>query len=247
MNNNDFIGCITKLYEEYINSHRRSSKKLLPLHGSISKDLQDRLGEDYIVRSLGFNENREAKINGRYFNKKVDISVFKKDGNNEIALGGIAVKSIMTNYSQNSNNYFENMLGETANIRGAEKLYFQLLILPEYLPYFGEKKINGVKVKDIITNIEHISNHNLEKYLRLSNDNVLDYVHSPNKTLIYLINITDRDLSETKYKNRDEWIEYLKTNLHITESQQNLVFGNSIIYNNYEKYIDKIAHAFLAL
>lgn len=78
-------------------------------------------------------------VSGRYFDKKVDISVFKKENGQEIAIGGLAIKSIMTNYAQNSNNYFEDMLGETANLRSNGKLYFQLLVLPEQMPYFGEK------------------------------------------------------------------------------------------------------------
>lgn len=247
MNNSQFLNAVSNLYTQYLDTHRRSSKKLIPLHGKIAEDLQNRLGSEYVVRALGFGEGKEAEIEGRYFEKMVDISVFKKEGNAEISLGGIAVKSVMTNYSQNSNNYFENMLGETANLRCADKLYFHIVILPERLPYFGDKTSNGNKEKDIVTKIEQITAHHLEKYIKLSNDNVSKYLHSPNKTLLYMINTTNTDLSVLRMKKRSEWIEYMKNNLAISTSQQNLSFGNSIVYNDYEKFISKITHAFLSI
>ena len=68
-------------------------------------------------------------MSGRYMEKRVDIVVLK----DEKDIAGIGVKFVMSNYSQNSNNYFENMLGETANIRAGKKKYFQVLLLPERL------------------------------------------------------------------------------------------------------------------
>jgi hypothetical protein len=46
----------------------------------------------------------------------------------------------MQNYSQNSNNYFENMLGETANIRSSNIPYFQIFIIPDEIPYYKKEK-----------------------------------------------------------------------------------------------------------
>lgn len=247
MNNAEFLNAISNSYIEYLNSHPRSSKKLVPLHGKIAEDLQDRLGDEYVVHSLGFSDGKEKDVEGRYFDKRVDISVFRKEGNNQVAIGGVAVKSIMTNYSQNRNNYFENMLGETANLRSANKLYFQVIILPEELPYFGEKKINGISKKDIITKIEHIEPRHLEKYMKLSNDVVSEYLHSPNKTLLYLINTTGTDINALRFEKREKWKKYMKENLNISASTQNFNFGNSVIYNDYEKFMDKIAHAFLSV
>ncbi|WP_434337424.1 hypothetical protein V2P72_01835 [Mesomycoplasma hyopneumoniae] len=62
----------------------------------------------------------------RYYDKKVDIGIEYK---NEI-ISGIGLKFVVQNYLQNSINYFENMLGETGNIRSQnDKLYFQILII----------------------------------------------------------------------------------------------------------------------
>ena len=247
MNNIEFINSIANLYTKYLNTHRRSPAKLLPFHGKIAEDLQKKLGNNYIVKSLGFQDGKESNMPGRYMNKKVDISVFKKEKNEEIGLGGIAIKSIMTNYSQNSNNYFESMLGETANLRSSNKLYFHIVVLPEKLPYFGEKKINNKTVKDIVTKIEHITNHNLEKYIKLSNDNISEYLHSPNKTLLYIIKTTNTDLSQSINMKREEWIKFMRNNLSIQKSSQQFNFGNTIIYNDYEKFIEKVTHAFLSI
>ena len=247
MNNVDFLDAIKSLYTEYLKTHRRSSAKLVPFHGKIAEDLQNRLGNNYIVKALGFENGKEACLTGRYLDKKVDISVFRKDKNEEIGLGGIAIKSIMTNYSQNSNNYFENMLGETANLRSADKLYFHIVVLPEKLPYFGEKIINNNKEKDVVTKIEHITTHNLDKYIKLSNDNISEYLHSPNKTLLYIIGTTDNDLNQTINMSRDKWISFMKNNLLIKKSNQIFNFGNTIIYNDYEKFIDKVVHSFLSI
>ena len=64
------------------------------------------------------------------YDKKVDITITKQ--NKPIA--GFAIKFVMQNYSQNSNNYFENMLGETANIRSNRIPYFQIFIILDNLP-----------------------------------------------------------------------------------------------------------------
>ena len=70
-----------------------------------------------MVRKVGFI--------GRYINKNVDIVIYKRT-----VIAGIGVKFVMQNYSQNSNNYFENMLGETANIRSKNIPYFQIFVIP---------------------------------------------------------------------------------------------------------------------
>ncbi len=245
MNNNEFLVSIKSMYEVYLDNHRRSSAKLLPLHGSIASDLQQRLGSQYKVFSLGFNEGKERNMSGRYMDKKVDISIFKKNGASLEEVGGIAVKAIMTNYAQNSNNYFENMLGETANLRSATKLYFQILILPESVPYFGDKKSNNKK--DVIIKHEHLNITKLNKYLKLSNDNIIELLHTPNKTLFCLIKTTDTEIDTNNNPSRADWVNYMKQNLNICLSSQHLNFGNSIIYNNYEQFIEKVVHSVLSI
>lgn len=54
---------------------------------------------------------------------------------NRKVAAGIGVKFVMQNYFQNSNNYFENILGETAHIRSKRIPYFQIFIIPDILPH----------------------------------------------------------------------------------------------------------------
>ena len=246
MNNNEFLESIKEMYKEYLNTHRRSSAKLLPFHGNIASDLQDRLGEQYKVFSLGYGEGKEKNISGRYMEKKVDISIFKKNGNLLEEIGGIAVKSIMTNYAQNANNYFENMLGETANLRSTQKKYFQIFVLPEVVPYFGDKKIGDIKKKDVVVKNEKLNIDKLNKYLKLSYDNIAEFLHTPNKTLLYLIK-TMNPINTDNNPTRDEWVNYAKQNLNIQLSSQSMDFGRAIVYNNYEQFIEKVIHAILAV
>ena len=61
MNNNQFNDVLKQAYIAYLNSHRRSNAKLVVLHGAIAVDLQQRLGQSFIVKSLGIGNNKEAK------------------------------------------------------------------------------------------------------------------------------------------------------------------------------------------
>ena len=174
LGNSDFLRVLTNSFKEFIEKGTsRSTAKLKPLHGAIARDLAEKLGRDYTVFSQGYGIGKETKIRGRYVNKAVDITVKK----GERAVAGLAVKFVMQNYSQNSNNYFENMLGETANIRCGNCPYFQIFIILDKLPYYqrsGE-----------LSRWETFTAHNAEKYVTLSQDDASIYFHTPNKTLIY--------------------------------------------------------------
>ena len=108
----------------------------------------------YYIQSQGWGDDKEGDIQGRYVDKKVDITVCSAD--TQTPLAGIAVKFVMQNYSQNSNNYFENMLGETANIRANNCPYFQIFIILDRLPYYK-------KDTKRITKWETFTEHNAAK------------------------------------------------------------------------------------
>lgn len=186
LGNSDFLRVLTNSFKEFIEKGTsRSTAKLKPLHGAIARDLAEKLGRDYTVFSQGYGIGKETKIRGRYVNKAVDITVKK----GERAVAGLAVKFVMQNYSQNSNNYFENMLGETANIRCGNCPYFQIFIILDKLPYYqrsGE-----------LSRWETFTAHNAEKYVTLSQDDASIYFHTPNKTLIYVVHIPDNDSLST--------------------------------------------------
>ena len=201
------------------------------MHGTIAKDIEDKLGDEYKIKSLGLG-GKEGKLDGRYMEKTVDILI-SKNGND---LVGIGVKFVMNNYSQNSNNYFENMLGETANIRTNNKDYFQILILPDEMPYYNNK--------GIIIKWEKLTAHNIDKYIALSKDNTGIFFHTPVKTLLFIIKFPncDHDVITTKTKYKRYYLNQIPDSPIKLSTNINSEFGNTIILNNYEMFIEKITH-----
>ena len=172
---------------------------------------------------------------GRYIDKKVDITITQ---NHEV-VAGIGVKFVMQNYSQNSNNYFENMLGETANIRCSNVPYFQIFIIPEKLPYY---KQNGKFDK-----WEYFTLHNVQKYLRLSEDNIETSIHTPTKTLLYVIHLPEMISAPN---DRQEYINHYQSlqNISVTLSSNNYGrFGSAVVYNDDVQFADKVSHYILSI
>ncbi len=233
MNNDEFLQVISNSFKEFVNSGTsRSTAKLKPLHGAIAADIAQNLGENYEVCSQGYKDDKEADISGRYIDKKVDITI-KLHGK---AIAGIGVKFVMQNYSQNSNNYFENMLGETANIRCSGSPYFQIFIILDRLPYYNNERE--------IKKWEVFSRHNVEKYIILADDNSEMYLHTPDKTLIYIVHIPDND----DLRNKTEYMEYYKNHIGMTLSEnRELKFGNGVVLNDYETFITKVYHKIMSL
>lgn len=232
MDNHKFLQIIETSFIKFLKTHPRSNKKLVILHGAIAGDIKNKLGKEYEVKSLGVGKGKEGKLDGRYMGKIVDILISK----NENDIAGIGVKFVMNNYSQNSNNYFENMLGETANIRTNNKEYFQILVLPDEMPYYNEK--------GKITKWERVTSHNIDKYIILSEDNTERYLHTPIKTLLFIIKFPECDhnvvVTKSKYK------KYYLNKTRETPIQMSTdisgSFGNAIVFNNYEMFIVKIVH-----
>lgn len=238
MTNAEFITAVERSFSEFVDSGTsRSTRKLVPLHGAIAKDMHERLGVGFGIQSQGFGLGREGTIEGRYMGKKVDITI-TRDGR---PVGGIAVKFVMQNYSQNANNYFENMLGETANIRSARCPYFQVFIIPEKLPYYS----NGGAFR----RWEHFSESNIRKYCILDRDDPGVNFHSPDKMLIYVIRLPDigdvRDKPEYLSRYRQKIAE--TPSGHFISTVDAAHFSQSVILNNYEVFAAKVYHAIMAL
>ena len=238
MNNTQFLECITQSFLKFLDTGSRSNEKLKILHGAIAKDLLERLrlkDNSYQIKSLGFSDNKEGKIKGRYIDKNVDSTIYKDDE----PIAGIGVKFVMQNYAQNSNNYFENMLGETANIRSNKIPYFQIFIIPEKLPYY--------KQGGIFDKWESFNEHHLKKYKVLSKDNEDNFLHTPNKMLLYVLFLPE--VSTTIIKSED-YINFYKgiEKLDITISNTMYTdFGKNVIVNDYEEFINKVEHSILAI
>jgi phosphotransferase system IIB component len=231
MNNNEFLDTISKSFKKFLETGSRSNQKLKILHGSIAEDLKERLGEDYDIKSLNLNNGKECNIPGRYIDKKVDITIIK----DKKISAGIGVKFVMQNYSQNSNNYFENMLGETANIRSTNTPYFQIFIIPDKIPYYDNK--------GYIKNWEEFSIHNMKKYNILSQDNIETFFHTPTKTLLSVIHLPE--LNKDKIKTRENYNNFYRNinNLRISFSNNSYKkIQQSVIFNDYDSFITKVIY-----
>ena len=235
MSNQAFLHTINKSFQKYLESGARSNEKLKILHGYIANELASRLGSDYEIASLGYGAGKEQNISGKYIDKNVDITI--NQGGKPIA--GIAVKYVMSNYSQNSNNYFENMLGETANIRCTGVQYFQIIIMTQNAPYFEK----GGRV----SRIEKITANNLHKYSVLSGDDASLSQHSPDKTLLYLVQNT-RPSDELVSRDKQAYYDYYLGNSELTTcSLPGVEFKSGVVFNDFDEYINKISHRIMSV
>lgn len=128
----------------------------------------------------------------------------------------------------------ENLLRETANIRSNNIPYFQIFIIPDELPYYK----SGGK----FDHWEQFTPHNVEKYLTLSKDNIEHFFHSPTKTLLFVVTLPKITKS---INNKDEYIKhYLSLKKIKVKLSQNDYgkFHNSVVYNDYETYIEKVVY-----
>ena len=232
MTNEEFLEVIKKSFATYLSvGTSRSTAKLKTLHGHIATDLENFLGKEFTIRSQGYGNDKEGSIDGRYYPKNVDITILK----NGKPVAGYAVKFVMRNYSQNSNNYFENMLGETANIRANAIPYFQVFIIFEKVPYYS----NGGEFK----RYDVISEHNLDKYLALSKDDPSIFFHTPDKTLVVLIKLKEKALNYY-FRNSTDYADYYRSVINDNDlmSYSNKIkdpFDDSVIYNDYEDFLKR--------
>ncbi len=235
MTNKDFLEVIKDSFHTYLRvGTSRSTAKLKTLHGHIATDLAEKFGAGFSIHSQGWQNDKESNIEGRYYPKNVDITI-EKAGK---VVAGYAVKFVMRNYSQNSNNYFENMLGETANIRSNSIPYFQVFIIFDKVPYY--EKGGAFKKYDTITP------HNLDKYLALSKDDPSVFFHTPDKTLVVLIKIKEK-APFYQYKNDVEYASYYQSVINDTDllayaAQISDPFDDGVIFNDYEDFIDRTYH-----
>lgn len=163
-----------------LNSSNRSNEKLYPLHGYVGQSILDQLlleedGDAYGIDGLSmpisskdkqtetingklYFKGKEKKIKARYYDKKTDLLVYK----NKIDLMPIFLKSVVSNYKQNSHNYFDNMLGESVSSLNAGMPVAQVFFCPHKVPYYDKGHT--------MVRMETISKKDLDPYVKLSVD-----------------------------------------------------------------------------
>ena len=210
-----FISAVKKSFQKYKEFGARSPEKLKPIHAFFAATLKDIFGGNYEYHYIG-SDNGEMKIDGKYYPKDIDITI-SKNGNPIFCLG---IKFITSNYKQNANNYFECMMGETANIQARGNLpYAQLIILRQKTPYYKKNET------EIPSKIEVINDKDIQKYLNLLFDN--PQAHRPNYIGIILIDINEKTG------------KILPANLEENFSKQTTDFLNTKLSLN--KFFDDIA------
>ena len=172
----------------------RSNKKLIPIHKFLSKVILEKLKGNYSVKSLGIGDGKEAKVGGKYYPKDLDVAIFKNDK----IIATVSFKFVTSNYKQNANNYFENLMGETANIRRQNIGFAHFLVLRGHTPYYSKNKDNlrGKEKK-----VEIISEKDLRKYVKLFSD--MDFPHKPDLMGICLLDFNQN--KKAKLVNLDDF------------------------------------------
>ena len=197
----------------------RSNKKLIPIHKFLSETILGKLKKGYLIKSLGIGDGKEATIDGKYYPKDLDVAIFKGDK----IIATVSFKFVTSNYQQNANNYFENLMGETANIRRKNIGFAHFLVLRGHTPYYSKNKGNlrGKEKK-----IEIISEKHLQKYIKLFND--MDFPHKPDLMGICLLDFDEN--KRAKFVNLDDF--------DFSDETKQLL-KNDFSFN---KFLDKFVH-----
>lgn len=172
----------------------RSNKKLIPIHKFLSEVVLSKISKDFTVKSLGIEDGKEARFDGKYYPKKLDVAVFK----NKKIIATISFKFITSNYKQNANNYFEQLMGETANIRRQGVAFAHFVVFRGDTPYFSKNKGN---LRGKQTKTEIIKEKDLQKYIKLFKD--MDFPHKPDLMGVCLLDFNQN--KKAKIVNLDDF------------------------------------------
>ena len=175
----EFLKSISNSFSKYKEFGARSTQKLYPIHKYVTDILKQIWGKEYEYFSMG-DGSKEAKVDGKYYPKDIDIAVMK----DEKAILCLGIKFITSNYKQNANNYFENMMGETANIQANQIPYVHLIVMRYETPYYKKNDADNP------SKIEIISKKDIQKYLNLIYDT--PQAHRPSDLCIFLVNIDEK-------------------------------------------------------
>lgn len=152
-NEENFIQAISTSFQKYQEFGARSTQKLKPIHKFLADTLQEIFGNEYEIHYLG-SDTKEKTVQGKYYPKDIDMTITK---NNQPVLC-VGLKFVTSNYKQNANNYFENMMGETANIQANQGLHYaHVIILRHETPYYkkdssiGKIEVEKLELSDFFT------------------------------------------------------------------------------------------------
>lgn len=142
----DFYEAVKNSYINYLLYGDRSEEKIKPLHKFLGEAIKSLIGDKY---EAYFLNGKEVQTEGKYYTKIIDIAIVEKGKEvKEVRIGpkkvfyipeilmAISVKFITSNFRQNANNYFENLLGECANLRSKGIKFAHFVVFRDKIPYF---------------------------------------------------------------------------------------------------------------
>lgn len=167
--NNAFQQILRKCIELYFIHGSQSSEKLKPLHYFVNQTIQSLLPNDGRWRIVSYTptSSHEASVPGYFNPKNVDVTVFY----NNKPMGAVSVKFVMSNYSQNSINYFEAMLGECLNLKlvHPHMKFWHFFVCFDQVPYFDNKgnmvKMESASKGDLVNKFEKVFTARQKSYL----------------------------------------------------------------------------------
>lgn len=170
-----FLAAMQESYRMVLRHGVRSNEKTKVLHGWVQDELRRELGDGYTFTGQSPVSAQEAGVVGMYYDKNVDVLV-ARDGEE---LGVISVKFVISNYWQNSVNYLEQQIGETANLRRRNIVYGNLFCVTNLIPY---KNRAGQIVRR-----EAIRDNDIQRYARLRADH--EHIHAPQEMAIGIVEL----------------------------------------------------------
>lgn len=150
----------------------KSTDKMIPynvyINDDITKIMKDINEKDYEIYGKGIEKNKEYKFKGKRRNKNIDIALLKRSTKTEMVL--IEEKNPLSCLAKNLNNYSQNQVGQTVDIKKtciATTVLF--LVIEDELPIFKEIKENGKK-KEIICGYDKLTKQMLKPFFYNSDD-----------------------------------------------------------------------------
>ncbi len=170
-----FLTALQESYQKVLEHGPRSNEKTKVLHAWVQNELKRELGNEYTFTGQTPKSGSEARVGGMYYDKDVDVLISR----GEQELGVISIKFVISNYWQNSINYFEQQIGETANLRRRNIVYGNLFCVTNPIPY--NRRSGGV------TRWERIREHDVQRYARLRADH--EHAHAPDEMALGIVDL----------------------------------------------------------
>lgn len=222
-NNISWEEALKESHKTLLTTHPRSPKKLIPPHQWIKETMWKYLGDGYEYYAAGDGNSKydkEYKVPGLFYDKMVDITIVK---NNKVK-GAISFKFVASNYNQNSNNYFENLVGECFNIQAMDIPFCHVFVIRDNIPYYERNRD--------VQKYEQFTFHNLDKYLKLSR---FKDKGSPSKLSMSIIHI-EGDMYNNEIIHPQKFKE-------LPKNEQNKILNNiNVTMSDYSEYDKKTAN-----